>query len=194
MFTQALVTTLRILVFRAGPEDFPYDASHRLSLACLGFALVATTLFFSMQAAPAVAIVGALLNIGMLALTLRTTLAARKLLNRFQQAFNALLTTTSLLTVTMLPFFVQVLPAYQALADKLTKHPELAQQPDQLAPIISSAAGSFLAMMALGLWQLLVVGYVFYKTAGSVALFVLLGLLALSVLLLPMAGGGGAVG
>jgi hypothetical protein len=192
MFTQALVTTLRILIFRAGPEDFPYDASHRLSLACIGFAVVGTGTLCLMQTSPAVAIVSALLNIGMLALALRATLGARKLLNRFQQAFNALLTTTSVLTLAIVPFFVQVRPAYHELSAKLAQNPELAQQPDQLSAIISPVAGPFFIIFVLLIWQLAVIGYVFYKTAGSVALFVLLGLLVLSVVLLPMAGGGAA--
>ena len=190
MFTQALVTTLRIIIFRAGPEDFPYDASHRLSLACIGFAILATGTLCALQASPAVAIVSALLNIGMLALALRATLGARKMLNRFQQAFNALLATTSVLTLAIVPFFIQVLPAYRELAAKLTQNPNLAQQPDQISAIVSPVAGPFFVIFVLLLWQLAVIGYVFYKAAGSVALFVLLGLLLLSVLLVPMAGGG----
>jgi hypothetical protein len=192
MLTKAMLITLRILVFRAGPEDFPYDQSPRLSLACMGFALVATAAFLSLRGSLPLAVLGAVLNIGMLALAMRATLAARKLQNRFQQAFNALLTTTSVLTLLTLPFFAQLLPVAQELAAKLAKNPDLAQQPDQLAPMVSGVAGSFMAFLLLGLWQLAVIGYVFYKAAGSLALFVLLGLLMLSLMLAGISGGGPA--
>jgi hypothetical protein len=193
MLTKALLITLRILFFRAGPEDFPYDQTPRLSLACMGFALVATAAFLSLRASLPVALLSSALNIGMLALAMRGALAARKLQNRFQQAFNALLTTTSVLTLVTLPFFARLLPVALELNEKLAKNPDLAQQPDQFAPMISGVAGSFMAFLLLGLWQLAVIGYVFYKAAGSVALFVLLGLLMLSLMLVGISGGG-AVG
>lgn len=192
MLTKALLISLRILIFRAGPEDFPYDPTPRLSFACFAFALVATSVFLSLQANPGLAVLGALLNIGMLALAMRATLAARKLQNRFQQAFNALLVTSSLLTLALVPFFMHVMPVYQAVAAKLAQNPDLAQQPDQLAPLVGAAAGSFFALLLLALWQLLVIGYVFYKAAGSVALFILLGLLLASMLLAGLSAGGGA--
>ena len=191
MYTQALLTTLRIIVFRArarrtslrrqpptlDPGLHRFRPRRHRGLLC------------AIQASPGVAILGALLNIGMLALALRATLGRA----RARQPLPAGLQRPAdhgdlpLTLAIYLPFFIQILPATARSPPSWPRTPNLAQQPDQvsamISPIISPVAGPFFIIFVLLIWQLVVIGYVFYKTAGSVALFVLLGLLLLLTVL-----------
>jgi hypothetical protein len=173
MFTQAFWISLRILIFRAGPQDFPFDTGRRLIAACAGFALLANAVTFLFVATPAEAIVSALLNIGLMALLTWLTLSSMKLQNRFQQTFNALAVTTSILTLLMLPLLAKVVPVWMTVMDRLAKNPELMSHPEDLPEVQAISTASFWLLLVL-LWQLLVTAYIFFKAAGRKALLVLI--------------------
>lgn len=187
MFAQVLSATLRILSFRAGPEDFPFDASRRLTAICLIFALLVNTLFVALLSPLIFAFVSAAMNVGLLALLTRSALAARKLDNRFQQTFNALLLTTSLLTLAMTPFWAQLAPILLEIARLASKNPDLLNHPEQW-PQMSGLANFLLA--ALGFWQIAVIGHIFYRAAGGMALFMLIATVVLLLVLTNLSVGG----
>jgi hypothetical protein len=156
MFTEALNITVRILFFRAGPQDFPYVSGIRPILLVL--AAAANTLVFA-QVLPAPMAVGiAVAMIGGLALVTRWTLRLRNLSNRFQQTFDSLLATTLLLTLALLPPFSQIAP--QLL--EITKHPELMQNPDA----VKMPALPVLLMNLLNFWNFAVTAHIFRHAAG----------------------------
>jgi hypothetical protein len=114
MFSQAFATTLRMLLFRAGPQDFPFAAA--LTPALLVLATVANTLLFSQVLPLSMALGIALAMVGAMALVTRSILRLRNAANRFQQTFNSLLATTAVLTLALLPPFIQVAPQLLQLA------------------------------------------------------------------------------
>jgi hypothetical protein len=124
MFVQVINTTLRILFFRAGPQDFPY--ANGLTQVLVALAVAANALVFSriLPLAMSVAMAGAM--VGAMALVTHSVLKARQMGNRFQQTFNALLATTAVLTLVLLPPFSQIAPQILQLA----KNPELLTDPD----------------------------------------------------------------
>ncbi len=181
MLASAAAATLKILFFRAGPEDFPFeDGSRRLTLACLGFAVLANTATLSFMVPPLAALAASLVNTGMLALFTRLSLGLRKLDNRFQQTLNALLASSGALTLLMLPFFAQVAPVWMELGELLRKNPALANHPEQW-PAMPKLAVNVLAM--LGMWQLVVICRIFLRAAGVGVMLALVGMLMLLVVL-----------
>jgi len=161
MFTEALNTTVRILFFRAGPQDFPYASGLRPILLLL--AAVSNAFMFSQLLPPAMAVGIAIAMIGGMALVVRWTLRLRNLSNRFQQTFDALLATTILLTLALLPPFTQIAP--QLL--ELTKHPEALQNPGA----VKLPAVPVLLMNMLNFWNFAVTAHIF-RHAANVNLWV----------------------
>ncbi|HEX4895241.1 MAG TPA: hypothetical protein VFV11_02800 [Solimonas sp.] len=180
MFAPALNVTLRILAFRAGPQDFPYDA--RLNRPILLLAILANVLVFA-QVLPMLASVAmaAALVFGLVLVT-RSLLRTRDLLNRYEQTINALLATTAVLTFLLVPLFTQVAPVLREIAQdpKLLENPEKLQLPGGV---------SFL-MNLLNVWNLAVTAAIFRQAANIpfwggilvalVAAFVVLMLVAFS--------------
>lgn len=161
MFNEALNATVRILFFRAGPQDFPYASSLRPVLLLL--AAAANAFMFSQVLPPAMAIGIAVAMIGGMALVVRWTLRLRNLGNRFQQTFDALLATNILLTLALLPPFIQIAPQ---LLD-LTKHPEALQNPDA----VKLPAVPVLLMNMINFWNFAVTAHIF-RHAANVNLWV----------------------
>lgn len=174
MFTEALNATVRILFFRAGPQDFPYASKLRPLLLLL--AVLTNAFMFSQVLPPAMAIGIAVAMIGGMALVLRWTLRLRNLGNRFQQSFDSLLATTTLLTLALLPPFMQLAP--QLL--ELTKHPETLQN----AEAVKLPAMPVLLMNMLNFWNFAVTAHIF-RHAANVNLWVgfLIAFVAASIML-----------
>src|SRR3546814_9616390 len=100
--------TLRILFFRAGPQDFPYDP--RLTAPLAVSAGLANGLMF-MQVLPiGAALVMAITMVGGMALATRAILRTRQLDARYHQTFAALLANNAALTFLLVPFFAQIAP------------------------------------------------------------------------------------
>ena len=116
------------------------------------------------------------------------TLSAQKLQNRFQQTLNALLTTSSVLTLLMLPLLAKVVPVWLSMMERLDKDPDLMSHPEQLPDLQAISGTSFLLLLVL-LWQLLVTAYIFYKAAGRKALFLLIALFIGMMVMRALIGG-----
>lgn len=181
MFNEALSATVRILFFRAGPQDFPYANGLRPILLLL--AAVSNTLMFAQVLPPAMAVGIAVAMIGGMALVVRWTLRLRNLSNRFQQTFDSLLATSILLTLALLVPFTQIAPQ---LMD-LTKHPEALQNPDA----VKLPAIPVLLMNMLNFWNFAVTAHIF-RHAANVKLWVgfVIAFIAASIMLFIGVAGG----
>ncbi|MBV8063252.1 MAG: hypothetical protein JOY51_06625 [Nevskia sp.] len=182
MLPQAFWISLRILFFRSGPEDLPYDQGRVLSIACIAFGVLVNAALATISAQAAVEThllsaaaspiqvlaVGAVAVLAM-GLFTRLALQARRLDNRFQQTFNALLLTSSLISLLM------VFPSQQSLPHLLEMNEYLAQlseHPEQLAdpahaPLLSPAA-TFWSLLLSGLlvWQFAVTIFIYRRAAN----------------------------
>lgn len=156
MFAQALAVALRILAFRAGPQDFPY--SPQLSQVVVPLAALANYLVF-IQVLPAfMSLVMAAAVVAGMALVTRSLLRARQLEARFNQTYNALLCTSGILTLLLLPAFVQVAPVLLQLA----QDPDLMKNPEKL-PMPQGAA---FMMNLLNIWNFAVTAHIFRQSAN----------------------------
>ena len=187
LLNQAAVVTLRILLFRAGPQDFPHAAA---LVAPLPVAAAAAYVALFWVALPAsFSLVLAIVSVGALALVTHSLLSARRLVNRFQQTYHALLATGIVLTLASIPPMVALTPVLRQIA----ANPELLQQPGavQVSPWAS------LVLNLLNLWNFAVYAHIFRHAANTrlgvgvlIALFVVLSVLMLSILfaqlLLPL--------
>lgn len=161
MFAQVFAVTLRILGFRAGPQDFPYDPRLTAPLALLAVA-ANFLIFVQVLPAPSSAAMAAAM-VGGTALVARSVLRARGLLGRFTQTFNALMATAALLTLLLLPLFAQVAPALREIAAQ----PELLENPDAL----KLPQGVVFLMNLLNFWNFAVTAHIL-RHAANVQLWV----------------------
>lgn len=110
MFPHALRVTLALILFRSGPQDFPY--SLQLSRACAALAALASLLLMAPLIPLPLALAAATGGVVGLAFFTRTLLRARKLENRLVQTLGAQYLTGAL-------FALAMWPAFQALAPEL---------------------------------------------------------------------------
>lgn len=183
MFNQAARVALRILLFRAGPQDFPHAPQLVLPLPA-----IATAAYFAVFVTllPAgVSLVIALASVGALALVTHSLLSARSRAARFQQTFHALLATGTVLTLASIPAMSALAPALQQIA----ANPELLKQPGA----VQTPAAASLLLNALNLWNLAVYAHIFRHATETrlwtgllMALFVAFSVLLLSILAVQM--------
>jgi hypothetical protein len=187
MLRQAAVVALRILLFRAGPQDFPHVPQLVAPLPA-----IAAGAYFALYAIllpPGVSLVLAVATVGALALVTHSLLSARRVASRFQQTFHALLATGAVLTLLSIPPMTALEPALRQVAAQ----PELLQQP---GAVEAPALASLLANL-LNLWNLAVYAHIFRHAAEVrmwsgllIAVFVVFTVLLLSIvaaqLLLPL--------
>jgi hypothetical protein len=182
MLPQAFWISLRILFFRSGPEDFPYDNGRVLSTACIAFGVLvnAAVAVVSAQAAlemhalsamPSMLFMLAVGTAAVLAMGLFTRLAlqTRQLDNRFQQTFNALLVTSSILSLVMVPpirVLIPLLGVAEVLRSKLEEHPELANDPATLAALPPWSLLVTLLLPWLLVWQFAVTAFIYRRAAN----------------------------
>ncbi|MFT4045542.1 MAG: hypothetical protein QM661_02500 [Solimonas sp.] len=145
--------TLRILLFRAGPQDFPYDPRLTAPLA------LAAALATGLQVMPTVplnaAVAVSIATVAALGIATRFVLRLRRLDARFHQTFAALLATNAVLTLLIVPFAAQAAPALRELAN----NPALLEHPEQMAMPLPFAV--VFVMLLLSLWNLLVNASIF---------------------------------
>ena len=156
MFAQALNVTLRILVLRAGPQDFPYAAGLMPVIVLL--AVAANAAMFAQVLPPPMALGIGLAMVLAMAVVTRSILRARGVANRYQQTYNALLATSTLLTLALLPPFMQVAPQLLELA----KHPETLSNPDQ----VKLPGLPVFVMNLINFWSFAVTGPIFRHAAN----------------------------
>lgn len=162
MFAQILAITFRLLGFRAGPQDFPYDP--RLTKPLVLFAAAANLLVFIQVLPLPSALAMAAAMVGAMALVTRSMLRARAVPERFNQTFNALLATSGVLTAALVPLFVQLIPGLQKIAES----PELLNDPEALRPLMPQ--GVVFLMNLLNFWNFAVTAHIF-RHAGNVSLW-----------------------
>jgi hypothetical protein len=179
MLTQAFWTSLRIIAFRAGPEDLPYDPGRSLTGACVVFALLANTVLAAMlisvspvtlKAPLLAAVVLAVATVAALAVFTRFMLRTRQLDNRFQQTFNALLLTSSALSLALalpLHLLAPLLPSVESYVEKIQQHPELANDPSAIPDLPGWAGLLSLLLPALFAWQFAVTSYIYRRAANT---------------------------
>lgn len=175
MLANLFSVTLQVLLFRAGPQDFPYLPQWTRTICVIGGTPV--FLVYSMALAPAMALVMAAATVLGMALVTRGILRARKLEARFTQTLHTLLCAGGLITLMMVPAFAQVAPKLAEIA----ANPE-AFGPD--APPPDLPQGPVLIMNLLNIWNFLVSAHVFRQAANSgFGLGLLFALLAAAVIL-----------
>lgn len=187
MFAQILAITFRLLGFRAGPQDFPFDP--RLTTPLVLFAGTANLLVFVQVLPLASAVAMAAAMVGGMALVTRSMLRARGVPERFNQTFNALLATSGVLTAALLPLFVQLIPGLQQIAD----NPDLLNDPEAIRPLMPQ--GIVFAMNLLNFWNFAVTAHIF-RHAGNVNLWLglIIALIAAFVTLFLVAFAGAIAG
>lgn len=157
MFLQALNVALRTLVFRAGPQDFPY--SPQLTQVVVPLALLANYLVFAQVLPAFMSLAMALAAVAGMALVTRGLLRSRGLESRYNQTFNALLLCGGLLTVLLVLPFSQIAPALLQLA----QNPELMSDPEAL----QVPQGAAFLMNVLNIWNFAVTVYIFRSAANT---------------------------
>jgi len=183
MLPQAFWTSLRILVFRSGPEDFPYETGKRLSAACIAFGVLANAALAAVMGQMAVSlkvlsqapplwadVVLGVVSVGAMGLFTRVVLRARQLESRFQQTFNALLATSSILSLLLVFPILQLLPflpVVQELRKKMLANPDLINDPAATSGVPAWTLLFWLMTLALPIWQFAVTAFVYRRAANT---------------------------
>ncbi len=157
MIAQAFSATLKIVLFRAGPQDFPFLPQWTRTICVIG----ATPVFFvyALALSPALALIMATATVVGVALATRVILRVRNMEARFIQTFQTLLCTSALLTALMAIPFSQVAPQLV----------ELASDPEAMAAGTPPdlPGGAVLVMNLLNIWNFLVTAHVFRHATNS---------------------------
>lgn len=168
MLSSNAAIVLRIMLFRAGPQDLPYSAAltrlvvpATIAALFLQYRLTLPTLQAAVHALAAVAVVAAYTHL---------LLQARGLLNRLQQTLNSLYITGSAMTLLLLPMLSALAPHMLRIAE----NPELARS----EPLPGIPA---LAVVALSVWNFLISAHIYRHALdtrfGVGALVALLGVI-----------------
>ncbi len=199
MLTQVANATLRILLFRAGPQDFPYAPS--LTRVLVPVAVLINFVLASVTLSPALALLSSAVAVFALAASTRALLRVRQMENRYEQTFHALLATSSVLALAFTVPMMQLMPELMQYA----QNPELMQNPETAMKL---PTGALMMFDLLLIWNFAVTAHIYRHAAGMrlplavmVALVISLAMLmfvgfATSVLgalfgLQPAAGGAG---
>lgn len=148
MPNQAFAAALKILAFRAGPQDFPY--SETLARAIVPLTGLAWFLQYRLTLPSAQAAVQSLASLGVMAAFSYLLLQKRNLTNRFRQTLDSLYLCDAMLTLLVLPPLSLIAPQMIRMAD----HPELART--ETLPALPA-----LAVMALSMWNFLVTAHIY---------------------------------
>lgn len=119
MLAELLKVSFRILLFRAGPEDFPYAADGRWDQLALGLGIVATTALFSLVQPLPLALIDALVATAVVHFYSRLVLRMRGLDARHAQTRNALLACGGLLLAALCVPMAATLPQMMAYVDTM---------------------------------------------------------------------------
>jgi hypothetical protein len=148
MFNQAATVALRILLFRAGPQDFPHAAA--ISRLIVPLTAVVWCLQYGLSLPPAAAAIHAAASLGALAGFTYLLLQARGLTNRARQTIDSLFLTDAALTLLLLPPLSVLAPHMIRIAE----NPELARtEPLPALPAI--------AVMVVSLWNFMVSAHIY---------------------------------
>ena len=159
MLTQVARATLRILLFRAGPQDFPFDPG--LTRVLVPLAVLVNFMLAVISLPPVLAVISAIVAIGALSISTRAMLRLRQMENRYDQTFHALLATSTVLAALLILPTSQLMPQILQLA----QNPDLMKNPEamQLPP------GAALLFDLLLIWNFAVTAHI-YRHAASMRL------------------------
>lgn len=182
MLSEAFQATLKILLFRSGPADFPYSESPALSRGCIGLGVVATAAVLGQMVPLAMALASGVVATAGLSMFVRTVLRLRGLEPRYVQTRNSLLATGSVLLLIMSLPMAAIMPGMTSFLESLRTAQEAAPAgsaplsigPEQLPDL---PAGASLLLDLLTIWFFAVTGHVL-RLAANVGYFAS-GLLAL---------------
>ncbi len=154
MSVNVLARTLDLVLFRTGPQDFPFMPTRHVMVGVAGGAPV--FMVYSLALNPIIALSMALGTVLGIFLATRLILRWRKLEARFTQTAHSLLCASALLTILMILPFSQIAPALTAFA----ADPENATPPDiPTMPV--------LIMNLLNAWNFLITANIFRHATGS---------------------------
>ncbi|HUS25052.1 MAG TPA: hypothetical protein VM369_08890 [Candidatus Binatia bacterium] len=148
MFATAAAAALRILAFRAGPQDFPY--SPRVTHATAGLMLIVSFLQYQLTLPAVQAAVQAAAATAAFAGLTWLLLSSRRLQNRATQTIGSLFATSALVALLLLPAFADLAPVMLRLA-----------QDPQLAREETLPAGPLLGVLVLSAWNFAVTANIY---------------------------------
>lgn len=187
---QAFRAALNILLFRAGPQDFPYSEDPTLGRACIALGVLASALFFGLSMPPLAALAAGAVAVAGVAMFTRVLLRVRRLENRHAQTLHSLLTVGAILLLVMRLPASELMPAMRAYLELVQQNPDLANQPDGMPKFDAAPA---LLVDFLSLWFVAVSGHVFRHAANLgflggalVALLCLFNVMMLLVFMAPV--------
>lgn len=154
MTNQAFAIALRIVTFKAGPQDFPYAAG--ASRAIVPFTALTWFLQYRLTLQPAQAMVQTFASLAVLAAFSFWVLQRRALLNRLRQTVDSLFLTDAMLTLLLLPPLAAIAP--QMI--KLAANPDLARA----EPLPALPA---LAVMVVSMWNFMVTAHIYRNALGT---------------------------
>lgn len=167
MFRTVLIATLNLLLFRIGPQEFPYEP--RLTGVLAPTAALVQYAISMMVMPPGLAAASALATIMGLAIATHMLLRARHVEARFMQTYHSLLAVNSLLTLaTWLPFG-ELAPELM----KISRNPAVTDT----GVNIQLPNGPLFLMFALVIWNFIANANIFRHSANlsvGVGLFVAL--------------------
>lgn len=155
-----VVTTLKLLLFRAGPQDMPF--SPPLTRLLLTLSALTSWLLFGLMLGPLPAAFMAVVNVLAVVLATELILRTRGLANRVPQTLSALLATGLLINLLMMIPASILAPHLLAIS----KNPDLLKHPDQL----KLPQGAVLGVDGLNLWAFAISAYIYRQAAGVRAL------------------------
>ncbi|WP_428311706.1 hypothetical protein [Hydrocarboniphaga sp.] len=161
MLTTVATVTLRILLFRAGPQDLPYAPT--LTRLLIPLALLANFALAAVSLPPPLAALSSAMGVLGLALSSRTLLRLRKMENRYLQTFHALLLTGAVASLATIAPLSEVMPDMI----KLFQHPELLEQKPESLDLPS---GTMFLLGMLMLWNFVVSAHI-YRQAAELSSF-----------------------
>jgi hypothetical protein len=157
MLQSVLLATLNLLLFRAGPQDFPYEP--KLTGWLVPLAVLINYFVLSLALPPILAGAISLAVIMALSFATRLYLRTRKLEGRFIQTFHALLAVSCVMTLALMVPFSEVAP-------ELEKFAAVNPGATDPAPAIQIPAWAALTMNLLNIWNVAVNANIF-RHAGN---------------------------
>lgn len=147
MFAQVVRATFRTLLFRQGPQDFPF--ARDVTRTVLPLAVLANYLQLRLTVPPLPAVALAMLELAALGIAVGLLLNLRGLINRLQQTLNALYATNAVFTLALLPLVAELAPILKLAAEN----------PDVLKTT-KLPSHLYYGIIVLPLWNLAVISYV----------------------------------
>lgn len=158
MLQSVLIATLNLLLFRAGPQDFPYEP--RLTGWLVPLAVLANYFALSLALPPILAGAIGLSVVMALSFATRLYLRLRKREARFMQTFHALLAVSTVMTLAlMLPF--------SEIAPELEKFVATNPGTTEPMPELQVPAWAAFSMNLLNVWNFAVNAHIFRQAGDS---------------------------